>query len=486
MADLKQACSLVPPQHADGGVLAIILRGDTFRKNHGTHGAAKDPGPQFLAIQSIRQAVLEAAEAVGWSWHLFVDVVVPSPQHNATLFSGLQQLRMPVHAIRTRLNRTQATQVASWADTFAWFIQHEPALYSAVLVMRPDLVFRSRLCIPPRHSLGGDIRMAFGHKYTVGVSQKFPPTTPAGTLRVCDVLMLVPSPRVVETMHVLQQHAERVDMHDLCEWMPNVSFFVPTKHDSNTRFSWNPLYSIAGRANQKSRADHAATEATYAAIIRMSMHDVPDRCTYPPRAVRSKKLPRARRRSYANQQAVCLKRTSYRPGAKSTCTNWQHGLTSGRRMGQSQPPLAALAVIARLDLASIASIAPTSSVLVRHPVALQESGYESEAALRRMPSVDVVNVTEGLPRHTAAFALFHAWLSHAVGHPLLSRASFYGRMDDDIVLSLPWVERLLSGIAARFGTAANLYMGKFEYYHWDREAHRPHGWGASVSDQSSQ
>ena len=145
-------------------------------------------------------------------------------------------------------------------------------------------------------------------------------------------------------------------------------------------------------------------------------------------------------------------------------------------------PLASIAVIARYDPSR--ALPDAGRILIRWPVALQEAGL-SERHLQRLRSsapIDVVNVTSGLPRHASAFALFHAWIEYAaIKSPLLSRSLFFGRMDDDVVLSLPWLDRFLSGILRRF-ESTHLYIGRFEYFSVDLNTFRPHGWGASPTD----
>ena len=96
--------------------------------------------------------------------------------------------------------------------------------------------------------------------------------------------------------------------------------------------------------------------------------------------------------------------------------------------------------------------------------------------------VDLLNVSAAYPQHAAAFALFHRWLVFVTVESLRFRvASFFGRADDDVVLALPWVESMLAAAAARFGEPrrTHIYIGKLEWYAWDVDTFRPHGWGVT-------
>ena len=91
------------------------------------------------------------------------------------------------------------------------------------------------------------------------------------------------------------------------------------------------------------------------------------------------------------------------------------------------------------------------------------------------PDIDLVNATGG--SLVGAFATFHAWLQ------LVCRTrtspSFFGRADDDIVVSLSWLEHLVRSLG-QHPIQPHMVAGHFEWYHWDTINHRPHANGADA------
>lgn len=124
-----------------------------------------------------------------------------------------------------------------------------PTSYFLLHQVRADIEVKIKLAVPPPTNVGSAIIVPF-HCSDV------PFTNDLGRPTVADAIHFLPRSRVAELLQRLQSHLGYSSMHSLCEWVHNVHYFVPSRHNANSQLEWNPIYRFVGRDEGEPSAAH--------------------------------------------------------------------------------------------------------------------------------------------------------------------------------------------------------------------------------------
>lgn len=233
------------------GIFLMLLRGEVFR--HGGSGlrlgtsdqnsarAASDTKQQLDALASIRIQIIRPAAKLGWSPVLFADLLCPRRLHGKLRTALKKELQMSDSAaIRiqdpsARL-KSQAAAIVSglvWSTARAAKLNGWPRYWSILFMLRADLEVKLPLAMPPPMAVGHSIIVPF-HCADVPFTHQF------GRPTVADVVHMVPRGRLPELLRALHAHLGYGSLHQLCDWLNDVRYFVPSRHDANSEQEWNP------------------------------------------------------------------------------------------------------------------------------------------------------------------------------------------------------------------------------------------------------
>ena len=253
--------------------LLTVLRGDTFRgpvlpaaqhkvvrmgfgSGSVLHGSSS-PDEQLKALASLVPHVLHAARMVGWR-HVVLgaDVIVPA-RYSSEFREALQNLSsladIPIAGVRTAPTHPKASsQMASWVRTLQWISSTLDVDWTALLLLRADLLLKARMPLPapplPVAPEGGMILFA-----PFRISGAFGATTPGNHARVADTFLLVPREASALLTACLREKSSRgqyaPNLHGLGDVCPSaeIRMMLTSQHDSDSSKQWNPLYRMIGR-----------------------------------------------------------------------------------------------------------------------------------------------------------------------------------------------------------------------------------------------
>jgi len=246
--------------------MLLLLRGESFRRGGGRSAAARSAREpqedmalqrQVKAWRTVQTNVVRPAGKVGWGSILFADVLCPAPYKQRLRSALKKELGVPANRVRAREPAALLrTQVVSVVNSLIWCMAEVermrgswPRQWGSLMMVRADIEIKIRLAVPPPTNVGSAIIVPF-HCSDV------PFTNDLGRPTVADAIHFLPRSRVAELLARLQSHLGYGSMHSLCEWVHNVHYFVPSRHNANSQIEWNPIYRFVGRDEGEPSAAH--------------------------------------------------------------------------------------------------------------------------------------------------------------------------------------------------------------------------------------